>query len=135
MFKRLVKKLIGVAGYQIIPLIPAGKFPELTSALRRLRRREIHFNTVIDVGASDGHWSALCMNEFPIIDYYLIEAQPVHKLALERFCAGHPNCRYILSAAGPERGSIYFDASDPFGGVASFQPFDNGGLKASNDDN
>jgi len=129
MFKRLLKKLIRIAGYQIAPLVRAGEFPELTHAMRRLRRRKTSFNTVIDVGASDGRWSALCMKEFPTIDYYLIEAQPVHKLGLQRFCTAHPNCRYTLSAAGAEAGSIYFDASNPFGGVASVNPFDHGGIK------
>jgi len=132
MFKRLVKKLIGIAGYQIIPLIPAGEtgeVPQLTSALRRLQQREIHFKTVIDVGASDGRWSAICMEQFPNVDYYLIEAQPIHKLALDRFCAVHPNCHYILSAAGPEEGSVYFDTSDPFGGVASSKPIKDASVK------
>jgi hypothetical protein len=38
MFKRLSKKLIGIAGYQIAPPVQAGEFPELTYAMRRLRR-------------------------------------------------------------------------------------------------
>jgi len=121
--------LIGIAGYKIVPCIPAGEFPELNYALRRLRRREIHFKTVIDVGASDGRWSAICMKQFPNVDYYLIEAQPVHKLALERFCAVHSNCRYKLSAAGAEKGSVYFDTSDSFGGVASSEPIKDASVK------
>jgi len=64
MFKQLVKKLIGIVGYKIVPFIPVGEFPEL----RRLRQREIHFKAVINVGASDRHWSAPCMKQFPDID-------------------------------------------------------------------
>src|SRR5262249_39781179 len=70
------------------------------------------------VGASDGRWSRDVMGVYPAADYLLVEAQAVHEPALRRFCADHPNARYVLAAAGSREGEIEFDASDPFGGGA-----------------
>lgn len=88
------------------------------------RRPDVSVATVIDVGASDGHWSARMMRYFPKAKYLLIEAQEAaHGAALERFKAAHPNVEYELCAAGDRDGEIYFDASDPMGGQASATPF------------
>jgi FkbM family methyltransferase len=88
------------------------------------RRPDVSVETVIDVGASNGHWSARMMRYFPNARYLLIEAQKdAHGVALERFKAAHPNVEYELCAAGDRDGEIYFDASDPMGGLASATPF------------
>jgi FkbM family methyltransferase len=87
------------------------------------RRPDVSVETVIDVGASDGHWSARMMRYFPNAKYLLIEAQTAHGTALESFKAAHPNIEYELCAAGDREGEIYFDASDPMGGQASATPF------------
>jgi len=88
------------------------------------RRPGVFVETVIDVGASDGHWSARMMRYFPNAKYLLVEAQEAaHGAALQRFKAAHPNVEYELCAAGDREGEIYFDASDPMGGLASATPF------------
>lgn len=88
-------------------------------ALWRIAQRGLPISTVIDVGASNGMWSAVCERHFPNANYLLVEAQRVHEPGLEAFCRARPNAQYVLAAAGDFVGEIYFDDSDPFGGLAS----------------
>lgn len=60
------------------------------------------------------------MKHYPKASYLLIEAQAVHEPHLQQFCRRHSNAQYILAAAGAEQSEIFFDASDPFGGLASY---------------
>jgi len=88
------------------------------------RRKDVSVESVIDVGASDGHWSRRMMRYFPKAKYLLIEAQEAaHGASLGKFKAGHANVEYELCAAGAEDGEIHFDASDPMGGLASATAF------------
>lgn len=121
--KKAVQAAAGAFGYEVHRKGLAASGPTLTAALERLARRgEGLFRTVIDVGASDGRWSADALARFPNADYLLMEAQPVHEPALQAFCARHANVRHVLAAAGARVGEIYFDAGDPFGGLASETP-------------
>ncbi len=95
----------------------------LQAALHRVCARPLTINTVIDVGASDGRWSEVAMKFFPQANYLLIDANPVHAKALEQFKHKHEKVDYVLAAAGDTIGDIFFDDSDPFGGLASPQPF------------
>ncbi len=92
------------------------------SAFARIRRGQIEVQTVIDVGASDGRWSKTLMLFYPYAFYFLIEANQVHESKLKRFKEKHENVDYILAAAGDTVGEVYFDASDPAGGLASHKP-------------
>jgi FkbM family methyltransferase len=88
------------------------------------RRPDVAVETVIDVGASDGRWSAEMMQHFPNAKYLLIEAQEApHGAALRSFKAAHPNVEYELCAAGVHEGEIHFDATAPMGGLASVTAF------------
>ncbi len=103
---------------------PQGTTPRATmsEALRAAAARHT-VRTVIDVGASNGMWSALARPYFPEARFFLIEAQAkAHAAALEAYVAGHPGAEYVLAAAGPREGEIHFEANDPFGGVASETP-------------
>jgi FkbM family methyltransferase len=95
--------------------------PTLDGALDRLRHRNIEVSTVVDVGASDGRWSAEMMRVYPKAAYLLIEANEVHEPALARFRERHPNVQYTIAAASDSVGEVYFDGSDAFGGVASVE--------------
>lgn len=79
----------------------------------------MRIGTVVDVGASNGSWSEVCMRHFPSAEYLLLEAQSCHIGELDAFCKKYPTARYILAAAGNEDGFCYFDDGDPFGGLAS----------------
>jgi FkbM family methyltransferase len=95
----------------------------MVDALRGIAKRGHLFNTVIDIGASDGSWSLSLLEYYPTCQYLLVEAQPVHEEKLKIYCNEHGNSQYVLAAAGEERGQIYFDATEPFGGQASYTPY------------
>jgi FkbM family methyltransferase len=77
-------------------------------------------NTIIDVGASNGCWTRLALKAWPNAQYLLVEAQPgPHEQELARLATENPQVQYVIAAAGPQDGTIFFDGSDPFGGVAS----------------
>ena len=102
--------------------------PTFEAALNRLKGRNVTINSVIDVGASNGCWSQALLPFYPQARYLCVEAQPVHEPALRAFVARHANAEFVLAAAGREEGSIYFDATDPFGGVASETPLGRVGI-------
>ena len=87
-------------------------------ALQRICRRGLQINTVIDVGASNGSWTKMCMGHFPQADFLLVEANQYHANALGTFCEQYSKVQYVMAAAGEHDGTCYFDGSDPFGGGA-----------------
>ena len=95
----------------------------MDGAFRALARRKHDFRTIVDIGASNGSWSAALMRHYPDCKYLLIEAQPVHEAKLKAFCARRPNAAFILAAAGAREGRIHFDASEPLSGQASDTPY------------
>jgi FkbM family methyltransferase len=94
----------------------------MDGAFRALVGRKHAFKAVIDIGASNGSWSASLIRYFPYCHYLLVEAQPVHESALREYCARNPNAQFVLAAAGEKAGEIFFDAADPLGGQASYAP-------------
>ena len=93
----------------------------LEGALARCRARGHGIETLIDIGASNGVWSEVCLHYFPDIFYFLIEAQQPHEAKLRRFKQRHPRSDYLIAAAGDFSGEIHFDASTLFGGAASHE--------------
>lgn len=117
-----IKKLLASQGYVLTRATQLDRY-SLDAASKALAERNHAINTVIDVGASNGCWSVALMKSFPKCGYLLIEAQPVHEAALQQFCSEHENSQYVLAAAGDASGQLYFDASDPFAGQASYTPY------------
>ncbi len=133
--KRLLKKALNKMGYSVVPLgappaaAPAPKNPlTMDGMLKRCRKRKVAFKTIVDVGASNGMWAEACVKFYPDAYYLMIEAQDVHLDGLNEFKSTHPNSDFVLAAAGSKEGEIYFDASDPFGGLASETPLGEKGL-------
>lgn len=122
MIKAGIKKLLRNLGIHVSRVGGPADRATMEGAFRALARRRHGFRTVIDVGASNGSWSASLMRHFPSSRYLLIEAQPVHEVALREFCARHVNSQFVLAAAGENPGEIYFDAADPLGGQAAYAP-------------
>ncbi len=110
-------------------ITPAHKEVSLPASLGRIRQKNIVVNTVIDIGASYGKWAQTVMPYFPKANYLLVEAQQIHLQKLEKFVARHHNARFVLAAAGRQPGEIYFDASDPLGGLASERKIEGPGKK------
>jgi FkbM family methyltransferase len=117
--KRTVRRYLDRRGLELV-----AKNSTFTLDAAMARRRDVDVRGVIDVGASDGRWSARMMKHHPQARYLLVEAQEeAHGEGLRRFKAEHANVEYVLSAAGDRDGEIYFDASAPFGGQASPTPY------------
>jgi FkbM family methyltransferase len=117
--KEVVRTVLRRAGFELIRTHDPRR-PTMEGALERSAQRGCVVTTVIDVGASDGRWSALAAQAFPKAHLFLVEAQPVHEPALKTFCDADPNHRsFLLAAAGNVDGKTHFDAEDPFGGVAT----------------
>jgi FkbM family methyltransferase len=91
----------------------------MAGLLAGLKRRGPFVRTIIDVGASDARWSRDALRYFPDAHYLLLEAQDCHADALRDFAVEYKNSRIVMAAAGAERGHVFFDASDPFGGQAT----------------
>lgn len=84
----------------------------------RLKKIGIEINSVIDIGASDGRWTAEVLPYYPEAEVLLVEANPYHKKSLDKFVASNKNTQYYLGAAGNKKGIACFEAADPFGGLA-----------------
>jgi FkbM family methyltransferase len=112
---RLLRKAIQNLGYE-------KKFAfvamSTTLAMKRIAARGIKIDTVIDVGASNGSWSLEARKCWPDAHYHLVEANVQHQAALQAVCSATPRFSYVLAAASDEPGTIYFDGSDSFGGLA-----------------
>jgi FkbM family methyltransferase len=108
-------------GYRLVRSDPRPQRCTMDGAFRALKARGHAFNTVVDIGASTGIWSEALMRHFPVCEYLLIEAQPVHEAALREFCSRHANAQFALAAAGEKKGHIFFDAAEPFSGQASYE--------------
>lgn len=95
----------------------------LESSLCRLKENALlAFNSVIDVGASDGSWTARLLPFSPEAEYLLVEANRAHEKDLRRFCMRHRNCSFVLAAASDMEGDVYFEAVQKLGGKASHSP-------------
>lgn len=120
-----MQKIFNAFGYKIYKLnAPTVVYKNnatftMQAAIKRCVARGLKVNTVIDVGASDGRWSKACMNDIPNANYLLVEAQQAHKNGLDKLKQECLNVEYVIAAAGKENGTIYFDNTNLFGGLAS----------------
>jgi len=112
-FKFYIKRFLGIDRFSMF------------RALQRCKKRGIQISSVIDVGASSGSWSKLCLNIYPKAFYLLIEAQPIRREQLESFKELVPNSNFCIAAAGDKNGKLYFDASEIEGGLASHSVIEN----------
>lgn len=120
--KRFINRVLERWGYALAPVHPHA-LDSLTfvEMLSRLRPALPAVGTIIDVGASDGRWSALARPFFPDAHDLLIEANRIHQPKLAAYSAAVPRTTVELVAAGDADGEVYFNAEDPFGGVASHE--------------
>jgi FkbM family methyltransferase len=120
MLKALVTTALAKSGYRLSRVSSQPPHNSMRSSLAVLQKLGLAPATILDVGASDGHWSELALTYFPSAKLVLFEPQPVHAESLKQFQARHRGQTSIVSkAVGREPGTSYFDASDPFGGALS----------------
>jgi FkbM family methyltransferase len=116
--KRILKHMFQRAGWELHRVNHHARQPTMHAALQWLATQRIRCATILDVGASNGCWSAACMQYFPAASYMLFEPQPVHSAALDQFAQKHaPQVQIVKQAVGASVGSTFFDCSDPFGGA------------------
>lgn len=118
--KDAVNAGLGLLGVRLTSTALQPWHPTLASGLRRLAALDLPIHTLIDVGAANGAWSREASAALPRIrDFLLIEAQAVHRPALDRFCTDFPQAHVALAVAGPAPGIVSFDANNPWDGAAS----------------
>jgi FkbM family methyltransferase len=122
LLKHSINGFLRKVGLEIRPWVPFSKQPTLGGCFQRLQEHGIVFNTVIDVGASNGCWSIDLQQYFPDKSHLLIEANPIRKETLSLLCKSNPKWTYTLKAAGEKEGNLFFDATDPQGGHLSEKP-------------
>lgn len=125
----MIRKMLSIFGLEIKKInrnITSKKqFFTMQSALERCFERGLNVKSVIDVGASDGRWSEMCLAILPKANYLLVEAQEGHVENLAKFCEKHSTTSFVHAAAGPSDGKVYFDEGDLFGGLASTEALKN----------
>src|SRR5215471_506902 len=106
--------------------VPANAAATFPTALERLRSRSITLGSIIDVGASDGRWTAQVLPFYPKARYLCIEAHPAHQQALSAFSANHPEVEYAICAAAEQEGQAWFlQTEDLLGGAVQQSPYGN----------
>ena len=131
--KKMIKKIFTAKGFNRIskkypqtsdssPIIgdarPWVRDLSTTKTVSRLKKIGIEINSVIDIGASDGRWSADILPYYPDAEYLLVEANPYHYPALNKFIKRHKKMQSFEGAAGNKNKTICFHAGDPFSGLA-----------------
>lgn len=97
-----------------------------SSALARIGARGLPIRSVIDVGASDGHWSLPVRSVWPEARFHLVEAFEHWRPALEALSAQNPTFSHVIAAAGERDGEVWFsnDPAFPYGGAANHEAFE-----------
>jgi FkbM family methyltransferase len=91
-------------------------FKDLLRALNNAKERGVFPNTVIDVGAAEGHWTLAAMNVWEQADYLLFEPLKERKEVLEELREKHTKVRYINAGAGRKNEQISFYVSEDLDG-------------------
>lgn len=120
--KRQIRRLIGNAvrrtGWDLV-------LNELSTNGKAVLGRTVplagEVRTVIDIGASNGMWTADLITLLPDADYLLFEAADSWYDELRRFGSAHRNVSVEYAAASDHEGKVYFrlDPSNPLGGGAA----------------
>jgi FkbM family methyltransferase len=115
--KHIIKKILRNAGWEL-RRVESNYRPSMREGLKWLANHGFHFNTVLDVGASDGRWSAECMAFYPEAKYILFEPHPVHSKALDDFANSRRQTVILVKkAVEASEGYSQFYAATPLGGA------------------
>jgi FkbM family methyltransferase len=119
--KEVANALIRPAGARVVKENwgPRGCFETFKHALR------LGFvpQTVIDIGASDGRWSEMCMKVYPQARYALFDALPAHAQALQAFAARHSNAQVRSVGLGATHGNMVLHVHGHQSSMLSSQEF------------
>lgn len=124
----IIKRFFRRMGYEIV--VETSQTATMIGGIQRAAKLGININTVIDIGASNGRWSELCMVSYPYAKYLLIEAQKDYDKQLLNFKNKFNNVDFVIAVASSKIGQVYFDASEVGTGIASEEK-DNNNFKLS----
>jgi FkbM family methyltransferase len=108
--KEIIHKILRKAGLR--------KF-DTPVTLERIRKHNFQFDTVFDIGASDGRWSIEADKYLAASKYILIEANQQFESDLKQLSNKSNKFQYVIAAAGDANGDVYFEVKDLFGGAAN----------------
>jgi FkbM family methyltransferase len=117
--RKAIRETINKLGYDIQKIDPQFGTLTLANALERWKKFPFGFESLVDVGASDGRWSLHLEAVFPGKHHLLLDANKIHEPALKQVCSLRPGWAYRIGAVGQIEGTLFFDDSDPFGGHLS----------------
>lgn len=80
----------------------------MDEAVRRLPKRGFNVETIIDVGAAQGHWAELASSAFPNAKVFMIEALRERENTLKALCEARRGFSYHIGAAGRNPGTVSF---------------------------
>ena len=107
----IINAVAGVAGARLVHKRwgPRGPFESLLKA----RAGGIAIKHIIDVGASDGIWSAEALGHFQDAGIFMVDAREKNRAALEAFKKTHAQCDYWIGALGGAPGTqAFFESGD-----------------------
>src|SRR5471030_2873047 len=106
-FKRLLKRLVGLLGYDVRRHVPSPEpatanrpVGNLDSFLADLRARGFAPRGMVDVGANRGEWTQWAWAVYPGVPSLMIEPQAEFRESLERLAATVAGSRVIIAGAG-----------------------------------
>jgi len=110
LLKASVRRMCALAGFDIRRIAPGVLLPAAADSVRHTleQARLIGFvpQTVIDVGAAYGSFTALCQTVFPRAQYLLIEPLEEYRRLLEEAKQSSGSIEYCLAAAAAHEGEI-----------------------------
>jgi FkbM family methyltransferase len=114
--KTFVKKAFDKLGYRIQSnkIIPEKN--SMTDGLERMKLLNINADTIIDIGAAEGTWTADALKLWPSAAYELIEPLTEQKVKLQQLKLLHPNVNYHMAVAGEAPGEVHLNISPDLDG-------------------
>jgi FkbM family methyltransferase len=94
---------------------------DMILSLKGIRDRGLKVNSILDVGANTGEWSAMAAGIFPQAEFYLIEPQIEMKAPIESFLANQKG-NWILGGAGATSGELLLTVWDDHAGSSFLVP-------------
>ena len=96
---------------ELRPMLPLEVDSSLAAALRRAATFAPNIQSIIDVGAAAGTWTARALPHFPNARYSLIEPLRERQAELEALQAAHPSVEIVFAAAGERMGEAILSIS------------------------
>jgi FkbM family methyltransferase len=135
MIKKIIQKAFNMVGLQISKRQPVAAVvydyqEQMKVGLSRFKKLDIPVNTIVDVGAAQGHWSLMARQFWPEATYVLFEPLTERRRELEHLAKTTANFHFIPAAAGKEKGTVHFIIADDLDGSGIASDIDNPKVRA-----